>query len=102
MKLFAAITVAIETKIPNDPIASYFALTEALKRYGRVKIMGLPQRYRLFFRAFDTQQLKAIVILWLGFPRKEEAKNDCYQVFTKMFEGGNFPDSLDQLIGNGE
>ena len=102
VKLFAAITVAIETKIPNDPIASYFALTGALKRYGRVKIMGLPQRYRLFFRAFDTQQLKAIVILWLGFPRKEEAKNDCYQVFTKMFEGGNFPDSLDQLIGNGE
>lgn len=32
VKLFAAITVAIETKIPNDPFASYFALTGALKR----------------------------------------------------------------------
>ncbi len=82
--------------------ASYFAFRGALKRYGRVKKIGLPQRYRLFFRAFDTKELKAIVILWLGFPRKEKAKNDCYQVFIKMVEGGSFPDSLDELMGNGE
>lgn len=98
VKLFAAITIAIETKIPADPFASHFALTGALKRYGRVKKMGLPQRYRLFFRAFDTENLKAIVILWLGFPRKEGAKDDCYQVFTKMIERGRFPDSLDELL----
>jgi toxin YhaV len=97
VKLFAAITVAIETKIPSDPFASHFALTGALKRYGRVKKMGLPERYRLFFRAFDTEQLKAIAILWLGFPRKEGAKDDCYRVFTKMVERGTFPDSLDEL-----
>lgn len=102
IKLFAAITVAIESKIPSDPGANYFALTGALKRYGRVKKMGLPQRYRLFFRAFDTEQLKAIVILWLGFPRKEGAKNDCYEVFTKMVERGSFPDSLDELIASPE
>lgn len=100
VKLFAAITIAIETKIPSDPFASYFALTGALKRYGRVKKMGLPQRYRLFFRAFDTPDLKAIIILWLGFPRKENAKNDCYQVFTKMVARGTFPDSLDELIAD--
>ncbi|MEC4818787.1 MAG: type II toxin-antitoxin system YhaV family toxin [Scytonema sp. PMC 1069.18] len=98
VKLFAAITVAIETKIPSDPFASHFALTGALKRYGRVKKMGLPERYRLFFRAFDTPELKAIVILWLGFPRKEGAKNDCYQVFSKMVVQGIFPDNLDELI----
>jgi toxin YhaV len=98
VKLFAAITIAIETKIPSDPFASHFALTGALKRYGRVKKMGLPQRYRLFFRAFDTPELKSIVILWLGFPRKEGAKDDCYQVFTKMVTRGTFPDSLDELI----
>ncbi|QLE54450.1 type II toxin-antitoxin system YhaV family toxin [Nostoc sp. TCL26-01] len=98
VKLFAAITIAIETKIPTDPFASHFALTGALKRYGRVKKMGLPERYRLFFRAFDTEQLKAIAILWLGFPRKERAKNDCYQVFTKMVERGNFPESVDELL----
>jgi toxin YhaV len=60
--------------------------------------MGLPERYRLFFRVFDTPQLKAIVILWLGFPRKEDAKDDCYQVFTKMVTRGAFPDSLDELL----
>ena len=102
VKLFAAITIAIETKIPSNPFANYFALTGALKRYGRVKKMGLPQRYRLFFRAFDTPELKAIVILWLGFPRKEGAKNDCYQVFTKMVARGTFPDSLDELIAEEE
>ncbi len=59
--------------------------------------MGLPQRYRLFFRVFDTP-LKAIVILWLGFPRKEGAKDDCYEIFTKMVTQGAFPDSLDELI----
>ncbi|MBJ7295631.1 MAG: type II toxin-antitoxin system YhaV family toxin [Dolichospermum sp.] len=98
VKLFAAITIAIETKIPSDPFASHFALTGALKRYSRVKKMGLPERYRLFFRVFDTPQLKAIVILWLGFPRKEGAKDDCYQVFTKMVTRGAFPDSLDELL----
>jgi toxin YhaV len=80
------------------PFASHFALTGALKRYGRVKKMGLPERYRLFFRAFDTPELKSIVILWLGFPRKDGAKNDCYQVFTKMVARGTFPDNLDELI----
>ncbi len=98
VKLLAAITVAIEIKIPADPRASYFALTGALQRYGRLKKMGLPSRYRLFFRVFDTPELKAIVILWLGFPRKEGAKEDCYEVFTKMVEQGTFPDSLDELV----
>ncbi|OUL34291.1 endonuclease [Nostoc sp. T09] len=102
VKLFAAITVAIETKIPSDPLANHFALTGALKRYGRVKKMGLPERYRLFFRAFDTPQLKAIVILWLGFPRREGAKDDCYEVFTKMVARGTFPDSLEQLLADCE
>jgi toxin YhaV len=77
VKLFAAITVGIESKIPADPFASHFALTASLKRYGRMKKMGLPERYRLFFRAFDTPERKSIVILWLGFPRKEGAKDDC-------------------------
>ncbi len=98
VKLFAAITIALETKIPFDPLASHFALTGTLKRYGRMKKMGLPERYRLFFRVFDTPELKAIVILWLGFPRKQGAKDDCYQLFSKMVTGGTFPDSFAELI----
>ena len=40
VKLFAAITIGIETKIPADPFASHFALTGPLKHYGRIKKMG--------------------------------------------------------------
>jgi toxin YhaV len=98
VKLFAAITVGIESKISADPFASHFALTASLKRYGRMKKMGLPDRYRLFFRAFDTSERKSIVILWLGFPRKEGAKDDCYQVFSKMVGRGDFPNRLNELL----
>jgi toxin YhaV len=52
-----------------------------LQKYGRLKKMGLPNRMRLFFRAFKEK--KVIIILWLGFPRKEGDKKDCYQVFSK-------------------
>jgi toxin YhaV len=98
VKLLAAITIGIEEKIPSDPHAKYFALTGVLKRYSRMKKMGLPGRYRLFFRVFDTPEMKAIVILWLGYPRKEGDKNDCYQVFTKMVERGEFPTNITDLI----
>jgi toxin YhaV len=98
IKLFTAITIGIEEKIPRDPFASHFLLTGALKRYNRMKKMGLPGRYRLFFRVFDTLEMKAIVILWLGYPRKEGDRNDCYEVFTKMVNRGEFPENIAELI----
>jgi toxin YhaV len=98
VKLFAAITIGVESKIPSDPLASHFALTGNLKYYSRMKKMGLPGRYRLFFRVFDKAETKAIVILWLGYPRKEGDKNDCYEVFTKMVQRDEFPDNLYELI----
>jgi toxin YhaV len=97
VKLFAAMAIGIEEKIPSDPFATHFALTGALKRYCRMKKMGLPARYRLFFRVFDTNEMKAIIILWLGYPRKEGDKNDCYAVFTKMVERGEFPDDISEI-----
>ncbi|PSB56157.1 type II toxin-antitoxin system YhaV family toxin [Chamaesiphon polymorphus] len=100
VKLFAALTIGILEKIPSDPFASHFALVGALKGYSRMKKMGLPGRYRLFFRVFDTAEMKAIVILWLGYPRKEGDKNDCYTVFTKMVERGEFPKDLNELIAD--
>ncbi|MDV2996916.1 MAG: hypothetical protein N4J56_006621 [Chroococcidiopsis sp. SAG 2025] len=98
VKLYTAIVVAIKEKIPLDPFASHFALTGPLKKYGRVKKMGLPSRYRLFFRALQTPERKAIFILWLGYPRKAGDKNDCYKAFRKMVERGDFPNSLDDLL----
>jgi toxin YhaV len=98
VKLYTAIMVAIKERIPENPFAEHFALSGSLKKYGRVKKMGLPNRYRLFFRALQTPDHKAIFILWLGYPRKAGDKNDCYKAFTKMVERGKFPDSLDDLI----
>ncbi|MEO1801631.1 MAG: type II toxin-antitoxin system YhaV family toxin [Cyanobacteria bacterium J06629_2] len=120
VKLFKALTVGIEEKIPNEPLASYFALRKPLDKYSRLKKMGLPNRYRLFFKVFPQQ--KVIIVLWLGFPRKDERprvgvrrkgtreeegdKKDCpkgyrfayYRVFTKMVKKGQFPLLLKDLI----
>ncbi|MBK1987747.1 type II toxin-antitoxin system YhaV family toxin [Sphaerospermopsis aphanizomenoides BCCUSP55] len=95
-KLLKALNIGIKEKIPQDPLASYFVLQKPLQKYGRLKKMGLPERYRLFFRVF--KEPKIIIILWLGFPRKEGDKKDCYQVFTKKVENGEFLESIDQFI----
>ncbi|MBD2771094.1 type II toxin-antitoxin system YhaV family toxin [Iningainema sp. BLCCT55] len=62
--------------------------------------MGLPERYRLFFRTFKEQ--KIIIIIWLEFPRKEGDKNDCYQVFSKKVANGDFPESVNELLAECE
>jgi toxin YhaV len=96
VKLLKAIDSGIRSKIPLDPFASHFALRKPLHKYGRLKKMGLPQRYRLFFRAFADQ--KTIIILWLGFPRKEGDRQDCYAIFSKMVANGHLPDSYELLF----
>ncbi|UFP97053.1 type II toxin-antitoxin system YhaV family toxin [Gloeobacter morelensis] len=98
VKLYTAMMIAIKERIPEDPFADSFVLQGPLKKYGRVKKMGLPSRYRLFFRAIETERSKAIFVLWLGYPRKEGDKNDCYQAFRRMIENGEFPESLDELL----
>lgn len=98
VKLYTAIMVAIKEKIPTDPFASHFALTGPLKRYGRVKKMGLPDRYRLFFQAMQLDDEKHLFILWLGYPRKAGDKNDCYTAFTRMVYRGDIPESIDELL----
>jgi toxin YhaV len=96
VKLLKAIDSGIRDKISIDPFASHFALRKPLDRYGRLKKMGLPQRYQLFFRAFADRRV--IIILWLGFPRKEGDRRDCYQVFSRMVANGKLPDSYESLV----
>jgi toxin YhaV len=96
VKLLKAIDSGIRDKISIDPFASHFSLRKPLQQYGRLKKMGLPQRYRLFFRAFAER--KVIIILWIGFPRKEGDRRDCYQVFSKMVANGKLPDSYESLV----
>ena len=98
VKLLAAVMVGIKEKIAPDPMAAQFVLTGSLRRYGRMKGMGLPHRYRLFFRAFTSQERQVIIVLWLGYPRKAGDKRDCYEVFMKMVGNGDFPNNLSELL----
>jgi toxin YhaV len=41
VKLFKALTVAIASKIPQNPVASYFALKKPLDRYSRLKKLDI-------------------------------------------------------------
>jgi toxin YhaV len=95
-KLLKAIDQGIKVTIPQDPLANYFALQGSLRQFRRLKKLGLPTRYRLFFRVFPEQQ--TIIILWLGFPRKEGDKKDCYAVFEKLVRKGEFPQTMTELL----
>ncbi len=95
-KLLKAIDQGIKETIPQQPLASYFVLTGALQKFSRLKKLGLPPRYRLFFRVFPEQ--KSIIILWLGFPRKAGDKKDCYAVFEKLVQRGEFPKNMTDFL----
>ena len=92
VKLLAAVMVGIKERIAADPYASRFALTGPLRRYGRLKGLGLPDRYRLFFRPFEAEGRRLLLILWLGFPR-----NDCYAVFSRLVQRGELPEVWESL-----
>jgi toxin YhaV len=96
VKLLKAINVGIREKIPLDPMAAYFRLQGPLRQFNRLKKMGLPPRYRLFFRVFPQE--KAIIILWLGFPRKAGDQKDCYRVFEKMLKNNQFSPTMEELL----
>ncbi|WP_017293019.1 type II toxin-antitoxin system YhaV family toxin [Geminocystis herdmanii] len=96
VKLLKALDSGIKDKIPTNPLASYFLLKKPLQKYSRLKKMGLQSRYRLFFRVF--KKANTIIILWLGFPRKEGDKKDCYEIFSKMVINGNFPEDVSSFL----
>lgn len=96
VKLYAALVKVITEKVPANPFALSFRLSGSLQDYCRVKKMGIPDRYRLFFKAFEED--KTIIILWLGFPRREGHKKDCYAVFSKMVSRGQFPETVKELV----
>lgn len=97
VKLLAAVMAGIKEQIALDPYASRFALSGPLRRYGRLKGLGLPDRYRLFFRPFEAEGRKLLLILWLGFPRKDGDRKDCYAVFQQMVQRGDLPPDWESL-----
>ncbi len=97
VKLLAAVMEGIKEHIAADPYSSRFALRGPLRRYGRLKGLGLPERYRLFFRPFEAEGRRVLLILWLGFPRKEGDRTDCYAAFSRMVSRGDLPDTWQSL-----
>ena len=99
VKLLAAVMEGIKERIAADPYASRFALTGPLRRHGRLKGLGLglPDRYRLFFRPFEAEDRRLLLILWLGYPRKNGDRNDCYAVFTRLVQRGELPVAWESL-----
>jgi len=96
-KLLAAVMEGIKERIAADPSASRFALSGPLRRYGRLKGLGLPDRYRLFFRPFEAENRRLLLILWFGFPRKEGDRQDCYAVFSRLVQRGELPEDWESL-----
>jgi toxin YhaV len=86
VKLLAAVMEGIKERIAADPYASRFALTGPLRRYGRLKGLGLPDRTLLRFRLFEAEGRHLLLILWLGYPRKDGDRNDCYAAFTRLVQ----------------
>jgi len=97
VKLLAAVMVGIKERIAADPYASRFALTCPLRRYGRLKGLGLPDRYRLFFRPFEAEGRRLLLFLWLGFPCKDGESNDCYAVFSRLAQRCEPPGDWESL-----
>jgi toxin YhaV len=90
-------TAQAGARSPGVRYASHFALTGPLRRYGRLKGLGLPDRYRLFFRPFEAEGRRLLLILWLGFPRKDGDRNDCYAVFSRLVQRGELPEDWESL-----
>lgn len=88
VKLLANLRECIREKIVQNPLDSRYRLTPPLQNYCRVKGLGLPSRYRLFF--WVDQRNCNIILLWLGYPREEGSKKDCYEVFKKKVAKGEF------------
>ena len=87
-----AVMEGIKEMIAVDPYASRFAFSKPLRRYGCLKSMGLPNCYRLFFRPFEAEGGRLLLIRWLGLTRKEGDRNDCYAVFSRLVRRGELPE----------
>lgn len=95
VKRLAAIVKLFSDVVPANPRSSEFLLKDELKNYCRVKGHGLGGRVRLFYRLFEFDGKKAIVFLWLGFPRKSGDRKDCYTAFKKIVNRASVPNSAD-------
>ncbi len=110
-KLLASIQFVIKKDVPIDPTHNKFRLGKTIgieyKHWKRVK-KNMPQRYRLFFRYHSNYKVKgisnsakSIIYVWFNDQsslRKKGDKNDCYNVFNKLLDGGKISDDWKKLL----
>ncbi len=99
-KRLAAIVNLVFEIIPQDPTRKDYrqgnTLGEAYKHWFRAKYF---QQYRLFFRFHQEHQI--IVFAWVNdetCKRAYDSKTDAYQVFGKMLDNGNPPNTWKILL----
>lgn len=99
-KRLAAIARLAFEIIPQDPTRPEYRQGQALgaehTHWFRAKFY---QQYRLFFRY--QAKARVIVYAWVndeGTRRAYGSGDDAYRVFRKMLQGGDPPDSWDQLL----
>ena len=96
VKLYVAVQRLTQDIVPRDPDAPSYRLRGDLARFRRVKKLGLPPRYRLFF--IFSSRARSIVFLYLNDERtirKEGDKNDVYEVFRRMVRRGEIGEDFD-------
>ena len=100
-RLLASVYKAITERVPANPDNPDFRLGKTLGRdYGNWRRVGLPERYRLFFR-FASKPVKLIVYVWFNDEdtlRKAGSKTDVYETFRRMLARGEVPESIDRLL----
>lgn len=99
-KLLAAINKLAFEIIPQEPNRKEYrqgnTLGKEYRHWFRAKFF---QQYRLFFRFH--QESKIIVYVWVNDEQSKRAygsETDAYEVFKKMLQNGNPPDSWDKLL----
>ena len=100
IKLFERLSRLVLETIPSDPGAAEYRLGNTLgdehRHWQRAKI---GRRFRLFFR-YDTTS-GVIIYAWVNdrdTQRKAGSRTDPYEVFRKMLDRGNPPETWDELL----
>lgn len=103
-KLLTAINKLAFEIIPQEPNRPEYrqgnTLGKDYRHWFRAKFF---QQYRLFFRFH--QQSKIIVYVWVNDEKSKRAygsETDAYEVFKKMLNSGNPPDSWQKLLAEVE
>jgi toxin YhaV len=101
-KVLAAVLKVAFDDIPSDPTRDIYrqggTLGDAYKHWFRAKFL---QQFRLFFRYQHSPDAKIIVLAWVNDEstlRAYESANDAYDVFRKMLDRGNPPDTWKELL----